>query len=114
MSLPNVDFAITLVVNEDEGTLLDAYDLQYVHEQLMTDKRTKLRAEREFPNHVNKPSRESLDRCFEEVPFKQGNREGHKLVYFSAKETAEVCRGEREFAHVLWVKVAPVEEYVDG
>jgi hypothetical protein len=105
------DFAITLVRNEAEGTILDAHDLKYVHKQLMTNKREKLRGETEFPNHVNKPSRESLDRCFEEVPYQRGQETLHKLVYYSAKETAEVCRGEREFAHVLWVKVAPVEEF---
>ena len=111
MSHGYVYFAITLVRNEADATLLDNFDLNYCHQQLMTEKRTKLRAEREFPNHVNKPSRESLDRCFEEVPFQCGDKTLHKLVYFSAKETGEVCRGEREFARVLWVKVSPVEAF---
>ncbi len=111
MSQHNTDFAITLVRNANEATLLNAADLQYVHNQLFTNKREKLRAEQEFPNHVNKPSKESLDRCFEEVPFQRGQQTLHKLVHFSAKEAIQVQLGEREFAHVLWVKVAPVEEF---
>lgn len=107
----NIDFAITLVNNEAAATVLNAHDLQYVHNQLCTDKKIKLRAEREFPNHVNKRSEENLDRCFLEVPVQHGKETEHKLVFWSAKQAAQVCRGEREFAHVLWVKVAPVEEF---
>lgn len=107
----NTDFAITLVNNEAEATVLNAHDLQYVHNQLCSDKKIKLRAEREFPNHVNKRSQESLDRYFLEVPVQHGKETKHKLVFWSAKEAIQVQLGEREFAHVLWVKVAPVEEF---
>ena len=107
----NTDFAITLVNNEAEATVLNAHDLQYVHNQLCSDKKIKLRAEREFPNHVNKRSTESLDRCFSEIPVQHGKETKHKLVFWSAKQADEICRGEREFAHVLWEKVAPVEEF---
>lgn len=109
--MSNVDYAITLVRSEAQATALDNHDLTYVYKQLRTTKRVLTRGEREFPNHVNKPSAESADRCFEEVPVQKGRDTLTKLVYYSAKQAAEVCREERDFAQILWVKIAPVEEF---
>ena len=94
-----IDFAITLVRNEADATVLDEHDLQYVHNQLCTEKRDRPWA--------NPPSAAGRDRCFLEVEAKGG----HKLLHYSMKEAVEACQDDNKLAAIRWVRVAPVEEF---
>ncbi len=95
----SIDYAITLVKSQAEATVLNASDLQYVHNQLCTEKRDRPWA--------NPPSNEGKDRCFVEVESKGG----HKLMHFSRHEAWESQQDEKKLIAVRWVKVAPVEEF---
>lgn len=97
----SIDYAITLVKSEAEATVLNVHDLQYVHNQLCTEKRDRPWA--------NPPSDAGKDRCFVEVEAKGG----HKLLHFSRKEAIESQYEDSnlKFVAVRWVKVAPVEEF---
>lgn len=94
-----IDYAISLVNNEAEATVLNANDLQYVHNQLCTNKRSRPWA--------NPPSAAGKDRNFVEVEAKGG----HKLLHFSGREAVLACQDESKLVHLRWVKVAPVEEF---
>lgn len=94
-----IDYAITLVKSEAEATVLNAHDLQYVHNQLCTNKRSRPWA--------NPPSEAGTDRNFVEVPVNGG----HKLLHFSTDEAIAAQQDENKLVAVRWVKVAPVEEF---
>ena len=94
-----IDYAISLVRNEADATVLNGSDLQYVHNQLCTEKRDRPWA--------NPPSAAGKDRCFVEVEVEGG----HKLLHYSMKEAVQACQDESKLVAIRWVRVAPVEEF---
>lgn len=95
-----IDYAITLVKNEDDATILNAHDLQYVYNQLCTEKRSRPWA--------NPPSDAGKDRCFMEVEAGPGL---FKLLHFSHKEVVAAMQDDRKLVALRWVHVAEVEEF---
>jgi len=106
-----MEVAITLVRSEKDATLLDSYDLHYIHKQLKSEFREKTRAEKEFPSNVNVSSEASQDRCFMEVDARKFGFNGKKIMFFSKKEAIQVQNQEKEFLNIWWLKLSPIQDF---